>query len=550
MKRPGALNTFFRQIVISGLLLFATMAHAGGALAEEPPIVPPVIGTAAANIVGENAAVWAENVTADPRAAVQRVWAQIQRPGTPLLEGIPLAPMAQVELSFNPGNGRWEGSFPEVNHFGYYDMAFFARDDSPGQTISSAKKLRKERPEGPDPFEDDDTAGTAHAVTVSVETSQRRNFHDAGDADWVSFTAEAGRSYKIRIESPGSSCDPVVRVFGTDGTSVLAGPVNAGGYGQEELVSWSCPADGTYYVAVAQANANDFGSNTGYALRLYPADEGPDAFEQDNSYQSASQITVDAVEAQHHNFHDAADADWVVFYAVSGKSYEIKIENAGANCDAELKLYGPDGTTQLRQSVSGFFGENELISWSCPADGAYFVKVYPYPSAYPGYTPPQNGIGTQYDLKIFVPAAGLPGWLVGRILDALGSPIANALVQSSIGGASTTTYPNGYYILVLPSGSHTLTVSASGYTTATRPGVEVLSENQAYRDVTLSPPPTPGDINGVGGVGLDDAILSLKIGAGLNTSGQTIDMGAEIGGDGKIGLPEAVYVLQKAAGMR
>lgn len=63
----------------------------------------------------------------------------------------------------------------------------------------------------------------------------------------------------------------------------------------------------------------------------------------------------------------------------------------------------------------------------------------------------------------------------------------------------------------------------------------------------------PGDINNDTRVDLADAILALKIIGGLNPDGIRADYaisGADVNKNGRIGLPEAIYILQKVAGLR
>ncbi len=58
------------------------------------------------------------------------------------------------------------------------------------------------------------------------------------------------------------------------------------------------------------------------------------------------------------------------------------------------------------------------------------------------------------------------------------------------------------------------------------------------------------DIDGINGVTIADAILGLKITAGMNTEGQHIDPSADVDGDAKIGIAEVINILQGAAGVR
>jgi len=60
----------------------------------------------------------------------------------------------------------------------------------------------------------------------------------------------------------------------------------------------------------------------------------------------------------------------------------------------------------------------------------------------------------------------------------------------------------------------------------------------------------PGDINGDAAVDLSDAILALRILSGIDTGDTKIFSGADISGDGRIGIEELVYILQKVSELR
>jgi len=58
-----------------------------------------------------------------------------------------------------------------------------------------------------------------------------------------------------------------------------------------------------------------------------------------------------------------------------------------------------------------------------------------------------------------------------------------------------------------------------------------------------------GDVDGNGKVELKDAVIALKILAGM-PPGAAVMIGADVNNDGKIGVAEVVYILQKVAGKR
>jgi YD repeat-containing protein len=62
-----------------------------------------------------------------------------------------------------------------------------------------------------------------------------------------------------------------------------------------------------------------------------------------------------------------------------------------------------------------------------------------------------------------------------------------------------------------------------------------------------------GDINGDGFIDIGDAILSLQVLSGQNPAGIRsgyAGSGADVGGNQKIGMEEAIYIVQKVAGIR
>ena len=59
-----------------------------------------------------------------------------------------------------------------------------------------------------------------------------------------------------------------------------------------------------------------------------------------------------------------------------------------------------------------------------------------------------------------------------------------------------------------------------------------------------------GDVNNDGIVTIADAILACQVMSRMSTAGQTVAFEADVNSDGKIGLAEVIYTLQKVAGMR
>jgi hypothetical protein len=163
------------------------------------------------------------------------------------------------------------------------------------------------------------------------------------------------------------------------------------------------------------------------------------------------------------------------------------------------------------------------------------------------------GATTESNTRTFtiVKTNALPGIIKGFARDAItGAPVAGAIVTA--GSSQFTTLSNGTFIMMMSSGTYTVTATASGYQIKILANI-ALSSGAVY-DAGMSlesntPPPVPGDLNGDGKVGLTDAILALQVMSNITPVRQYYNVG-DVNGDGKIGLPEAVYILQKAAGIR
>lgn len=79
------------------------------------------------------------------------------------------------------------------------------------------------------------------------------------------------------------------------------------------------------------------------------------------------------------------------------------------------------------------------------------------------------------------------GSVTGNATDASGAPLAGATVTlSGTATASTTTDPSGAYVLDVPPGVYTLTVTRGGFETARQSGVNVTASSPLVENVTLA----------------------------------------------------------------
>jgi hypothetical protein len=120
-----------------------------------------------------------------------------------------------------------------------------------------------------DAYETDNTAGEAKAYTgPSIH-----NFHSSDDVDWISLSVnpgEAGQSLFISTSNLGSIADPVLEIYASDGTTLLASNDDAGNSFAASLV-WAPPAQGTYYIKVLPySEHNAEGCSSAYTLSVTP----------------------------------------------------------------------------------------------------------------------------------------------------------------------------------------------------------------------------------------------------------------------------------------
>ncbi len=113
-----------------------------------------------------------------------------------------------------------------------------------------------------DTYEEDDNTGTAKTITVGSAAQSHNHCEDY--ADWLSFSAEAGKSYMIRVTRSGLS-EAWAEVYAADGTTLLAG----NGSNETTLVDLQASAGGTYYIKVG-SYAGGIGAGRDYAVQVQP----------------------------------------------------------------------------------------------------------------------------------------------------------------------------------------------------------------------------------------------------------------------------------------
>jgi len=257
-----------------------------------------------------------------------------------------------------------------------------------------------------------------------------------------------------------------------DNNDILAVADDWGSGIDERIWSWEPPTTGWYLVSVetagdegraekrgdaTQGAREEGGDDIEYSITVSREQgAGPDGFEDDDSFENASFISLIDGEFQEHNFHDADDEDWIVFYAFDTNTYEIKVFEEGINVDAKLELFSSDGSTWLMErdgldvDSETLFLPNDIIS--IDESSLFFVKITNVNSI--------SGSGTEYKVKITDTTGGIAAFLNGLFLDNTANIQAEGLLKGEViivehkmeGSQNTISLPanKGVYSILIP----------------------------------------------------------------------------------------------------
>ncbi|MCP4644724.1 MAG: DUF5011 domain-containing protein [bacterium] len=224
-------------------------------LAGDDPLIGSIVP--AQDLTGTGAAtLWVEDVTTT--GVIDRVWAVL---------ALPDGDVTTIEL-LDVGGGRYEAAWSGFTVYGTYGVAAFATDME--GNVSAPAETEVRRLDGPDAYEDDDTAVAATwiGLVYAGGTVQTHNFHDAGDADWVAFDSTAGTTVTIETLNCGSNCNTLAQLYRADGTSLI--DEDAWGLGEySSYIAWTVDTDGRYLVRVSHILGTEYGANTNYDLRMW-----------------------------------------------------------------------------------------------------------------------------------------------------------------------------------------------------------------------------------------------------------------------------------------
>ena len=105
----------------------------------------------------------------------------------------------------------------------------------------------------------------AQAIPTDGGT-QDHTFHDTGDSDWIRFTAQANKTYVIRVQN-GNKADAGIALF--DACSLTQVNFGNSSFGTETILTWDSTKNGDYFVQLQQqADPPTFGNDVAYKVSV------------------------------------------------------------------------------------------------------------------------------------------------------------------------------------------------------------------------------------------------------------------------------------------
>ncbi len=322
--------------------------------------------------------------------------------------------------------------------------------------------------------------------------------------------------------------EPIIITLGdTDGNGIYEGSYN----------DFNMP--GTYAVIIHAVNVQGNNASPQYAVftqtnGTVPDDYG-DMYEPDDTWENATLlIPGDAVQA--HNFHKPGDEDWLEFNGIADTTYKIAAANPSLICQAVIEIYEKDTNVPVDQ-IQGIPGESIALYLRVQQNRSYLIRLKNADSGI-------FGKNVRYELSISVAEGGFTQIIYVVVADSSGQYVKDATVYTKY----TKTYSNAeqffyiysdgtYKIMKHPTGEYILEVSAPGYKTYCNYSIQFREDESKTIFVELKTP------------GLSDAINVLKTVSGITVTDISC-WKPDLSGDGRIGMEDAIFLLQQVAEIR
>jgi hypothetical protein len=210
--------------------------------------------------------------------------------------------------------------------------------------------------------------GNTSNGSLTLSNSWQNASYSSGTIPYWSFNGVSGVTYDFSLCS--NSEDSYIRIYNSSYSQVASNDDNGPHCsGTPASISWSCTANGTYYVSAAHYSCNSF-SNSGNM-----------AYKDNGLHLACGDLSLGAL---------APSASWQnAAYSAGTKPYWSFTANAGEICsfslcsnseDSYLRIYNSSGTQLASNDDNGPYcsGTPASIDWACTTTGTYYVSAAHY----------------------------------------------------------------------------------------------------------------------------------------------------------------------------
>ena len=254
---------------LDSLLADTYTIGAGIQLAGDDPVIGSITLPSALSGGGTTATIQVDNVTTTGQ--ISQVLATVSAP-----DGSSSAPVVVSLSETPPGSKSYQASYNGFTGYGFHKVSVVAIDTEGNSSIPVSAEIHQQSGASGDAYEVDDTL--AQARWIDDGQVQTHNFHDAGDLDWIRFTADANEQVTIETFGLGSGSDTEIELYRSNGTAI-AGTLDDDSHpdflrGEFFVFSPSNHAlpTGEYYLRVRFAPGSSlspsFGPQTYYKVRI------------------------------------------------------------------------------------------------------------------------------------------------------------------------------------------------------------------------------------------------------------------------------------------
>ncbi len=238
-----------------------------------------------------------------------------------------------------------------------YAYLFIAAALAFGYVILSAVGVDAGSPQSP--------PSQATPTPLNLGDTVRGNIVVPGQVDIYVYTGEAGSAISLSVMADGSEFDPVIEVYGPDGSLVAFDDDGGDGY-NAMLDTFVLPATGQYRIEVRGYRLRSTGA---YVLTLTQATPPPTPVVGGGQIAIGESVRGDLPVGQR---------DTWTFYGEAGQIVTIAMTAEDTDLDTYLELRGPDGST-LAEDDDGGSGLNSLIEgFVLPVTGMYTIIARSY----------------------------------------------------------------------------------------------------------------------------------------------------------------------------